>query len=98
MPAELGDLAGLVHAHLDHGDAVPRLEAEEHHRHADAVVEVALRAGISPGKSARGARRGDAGGGLAGRSGDADERPRPARGAPAAGVGAAEIAERDVSV
>ena len=40
---ERGDLARVVGAHLDHGMAVRRLEAQQRQRHADVVVEVAAR-------------------------------------------------------
>ena len=37
------DLARMVHAQLDHADAVLRAQAQQRQRHADVVVEVALR-------------------------------------------------------
>ncbi len=93
--AELGDIAGLVHPHLDDGEAVPRLEAEQHHGDADAVVEVARRAVDLAGEEPLGERGdGDPGGGLARRSGDGDDGAVRPSGAPAAGVSARQVAER----
>jgi len=39
--AEVGDLAEMVHAHLDHRIAVLLAQAQQHQRYADMVVEVA---------------------------------------------------------
>ena len=38
-----GNFAGVVHAQFDHGRLVRSREAQQHQRHADVVVEVALR-------------------------------------------------------
>ncbi len=70
-----GDLALGVHAHLEHGDLVVRLEAEQRDRQARLGVQVALvpqhpmRAGQDVGHDLLGDR-------LAGRSGDADDAHR----------------------
>ena len=40
---EVGQLAGVVHAHLQHGVAMGRGQAQHHQGQADVVVEVALR-------------------------------------------------------
>ena len=39
---EVVDLAQVVHAHLDHGVAMVLAQPQQHERHADVVVEVAL--------------------------------------------------------
>ncbi len=38
---QVGDLAGVVHAHLDHGGAMTGAQPQQHQRQADVVVEVA---------------------------------------------------------
>ena len=97
--AELGDLAGLVHPHLDDRQAVPGLEAEDHHGHAHAVVEVAVRAVDLAREDPLGERGGgDARRGLPRRARDADEGAPRAGSAPAAGVRPRQIAERDERV
>ena len=40
---QLGDFAGMVHAHLQHGNAVLARHAQQIQRHADGIVEVATR-------------------------------------------------------
>jgi hypothetical protein len=40
---QVGDLAGAVHAHLDHRRAMPGSEAEQGQRQADVIVQVAAR-------------------------------------------------------
>jgi hypothetical protein len=42
------DLAGMVHAHLDHRGAMAWRAAQQHQRQADVVVEVALRRQHAP--------------------------------------------------
>ena len=49
MLHERRDLAGAIRAHLDHREAVRRLEAMQRERHADVVVEIAARREARPG-------------------------------------------------
>ncbi len=71
-----GDLAGVVHAHLDHRDLVLRLQAQQLQRQAEAVVQIAL--GLEHVELCA-QRRGNRflGGGLAGRAGDGHHAPAP---------------------
>ena len=41
-PGQIGDLARMVHAHLDHGVAMGSAQSEQRQRHADVVIQVAL--------------------------------------------------------
>jgi hypothetical protein len=79
---QVGNLAGVVHAHLDHRGAMRRLKTQQHQRQADVVVEVARGrqhgefgvVAVGPGLGAQ-----DRGGhllhrGLAVAAGDADQR------------------------
>jgi hypothetical protein len=40
---QVGDFAGVIHAHFDHGNAVVCPQAQQRHRHTDVVVVVAAR-------------------------------------------------------
>ena len=40
---QIGDLAGMIGAHFDHCEPVVLVDSREHQRHADVVVEVAVR-------------------------------------------------------
>lgn len=77
---EVGDLAGMVHAHLHHGRLVRGPQAQQRERHADVVVEVALRG--KGGRTLPGAQHGCdhlRDGGLAVAARHADERQAPLR-------------------
>jgi hypothetical protein len=39
---QVGDLAGMVHAQLDHADLVRGLQPQQSQRHADVVVQIAF--------------------------------------------------------
>ncbi len=85
---EAGDLAAMVHPHLDHRVGVVRFAPQQRERHAEVVVQVAA------GREGRAAFHQDAGAELLGRrlavaSGDRDQ--RPVEGAP---VSSGEIGER----
>ena len=43
MRRERGDFAGVIHAHLNDGDFVLGLKAQQLQRQAESVVEIALR-------------------------------------------------------
>jgi hypothetical protein len=99
--AQVGDLAGVVHAHLDHRGAVAAVQAQQHLRQADVVVEVA--GGRQHGQFriealGLGAGPQDGGGhllhrGLAVAAGDADQRQFEAGPPPGA-----QVAERQARV
>ena len=71
-----GDLAGVVHAHLDDGDLVLRLQAQQLQRQAEGVVEIALRLEHVELCAERGGD-GFLGGGFAGRAGDGHDALAP---------------------
>ncbi|MDT4834126.1 hypothetical protein FQZ97_677600 [compost metagenome] len=50
---EIGDFAGVVHAQLDHREAVVLAQAQQRERHADVVVQIALRGmgGVASGRA-----------------------------------------------
>jgi hypothetical protein len=97
---QLGHLADAIGADLDHGASMRRLQAQERHRHADMIVEVAVgRHARTPARENR--RRHFLGGGLAVATADADdgnrERRTPRRGQPLQGderVGHRDLGDR----
>ena len=71
-----GDLAGVIHAHLDDGDFVLRREAQQLQGQAEAVVEIAL--GLEDVELCAQRRgHGFLGGGFSRRAGDGDDEPAP---------------------
>ena len=80
---EIRDLAGVVHAELDHGVAMGLAQLEQRERRADVVVQIAARGKHGAGLRARGQSQ-DCGehllhGRLAAAAGDRDERGGEAR-------------------
>ena len=43
QPGQVGNLTGVVHAEFDHADLMRRPQAQQRQRHANVVVEIALR-------------------------------------------------------
>jgi len=39
---QIGNFTGAIHAHLDHRDAMHEMQLQQHQRHADVIVEIAL--------------------------------------------------------
>jgi hypothetical protein len=96
QPRQVVDLAGVVHAHLEHGEAVRRAQAQQHQRQADVVVEVAFGGEhrvITAGLDAQDRRQHFLDRGLAVAAGHRDQRNREVR-APGGG----EPAEREAGV
>jgi hypothetical protein len=74
---EIVDLAEMVHTHLDHRITMLRTQLEQRERHADVIVEIALRRKnglIAPRSSTQNGRQHLFDGGLAVTARDGDQR------------------------